>query len=577
MVADLCDAAALHDDDAVCVLHGADALGDDELGRVGQIACQPCANLGVGLGVDGAGGVVQDQDLGATQQGACNAQALLLTARNIRAALFDPGVVALGEAVDKLVGAGQMRCLADFLVGGVRVAPTQVLGDGAAKQHVFLQHHGDLVTQRVQVVVAHVHAAHAHSAFGGVVQAGDEVNERGLGRAGAADDADGLAARNVQVDIVERLALRMLGILKAHVVKVDGTVGNLEHGLGGIGDRGLGGQHLGNAVCRFVGHGHHDKDHRQLHQAHENLETIGKGRGELAHVEQRALARDDELGAQVDDDDKRAVDADVHHGVVKGEQLLGAGEVHLDVARGGRELLLLKVFANIALDHAHAGDVFLDRLVKGIVLVEHAREDGAHLKDDKEQSKAQQRNDDQVDHGNAAAHDKRHGKGEDQDQRRAHGDADDHHKGLLHVVDVSGQTRDERGTRELIDVGKAERLDLVEQVVTQVLGEAATRMAAGDARGGAKGERRQRDEHQKARGGKHLGYGGAVFDGVDQVGGDKWNQHLAEHLAKHEQRRGNSDFHIVADASHEGFNHPVPPRLRGFYRAFRRGPRARRG
>ena len=42
-----------------------------------------------------------------------------------------------------------MRGLADFLVGGVRVAPAQVLGDGAAKQHVFLQHHGDLVAQRV--------------------------------------------------------------------------------------------------------------------------------------------------------------------------------------------------------------------------------------------------------------------------------------------------------------------------------------------------------------------------------------------------------------------------------------------
>ena len=152
--------------------------------------------------------------------------------------------------------------LADLLVGGVRVAPAQVLGDGAAKQHVFLQHHGHLVAQRVQVVVAYVHAAHAHGAFGGVVQTGDEVYKRGLGRAGTADDADGLAALNVQVDIVERLALRMRGILKAHVVKVDGTVGNLEHGLGGIGDRGLGGQHLGNAVRRFVGHGHHDKDHR---------------------------------------------------------------------------------------------------------------------------------------------------------------------------------------------------------------------------------------------------------------------------------------------------------------------------
>ena len=112
--------------------------------------------------------------------------------------------------------------------------------------------------------------------------------------------------------------------------------------------------------------------------------------------------------------------------------------------------------------------------------------------------------------------------------------------------------------------------------MTQVLGEAATRMAAGDAGSGAKSKRRQRDEHQKARGGKHLGYGGAVFDGVDQVGGDKWNQHLAEHLAKHQQRRGDRDLLVIADASHEGFNHPVPPRLRGFFRASRRAARARR-
>lgn len=75
----------------------------------------------------------------------------------------------------------------------------------------------------------------------------------------------------MQVDVVERLALRMLGILKAHVVKVDGAVGNLVHRLGRVGDRGLGGQHLGDAVLRFVGHGHHDKDHRQLHQTHEDL------------------------------------------------------------------------------------------------------------------------------------------------------------------------------------------------------------------------------------------------------------------------------------------------------------------
>ena len=432
------------------------------------------------------------------------------------------------------------------------------------------------MAQRVQIVVAYVHAADAHGAFGDIVQAGDQIHERRLGRAGAADNTDGLAALNMQVDIVERLALRMRGILKAHVVKVDGAVGNLEHGLGRVGDCGLGGKHLGNAVCRLVGHGHHDKDHRQLHQTHQNLEAIGKDGGELAHVEQGALARDDELGAQVDDDDERAVDADVHHGVIEGEQLFGAGEVHLDVARGGGELLFLVVLAHIALDHAHAGDVFLDGLVERVVLAEHAGKDRAHLIDDKEQAKAQQRNDDQVDHGDAAAHGVGHGKGKDQHQWRAHGDADEHHKGLLHVVDVGGEAGDERGARELIDVGKAERLDLVEQVVTQVLGEAAARMTAGDAGSGTKSERRQCDEHQKACGGKHLGDGGTVFDGVDHVGGDKRDHHFAEHLAKHQQRRGDRDRLVIADASHEGFNHPVPPRLRGFFRASRRAVRARR-
>ena len=276
MVADVLDAAALHDDDAIGILHGANALGDDELGRVGQIARQALADLGVGLGVDGARGVVQDQDLGATQQGTRDAKALLLAAGNVGSALLNPGVVALGKAVDKLVGAGQMCGLADFLVGGVRVAPAQILGDGAAKQHVFLQHHGYLVAQRVQIVVAYVHAADAHGALGDIVQAGDQVHERRLGRAGAADNTDGLAAFNMQVDIVERLAAGMLGVLKAHVVKVDGAVGNLEHGLGRVGDHGLGGQDLGDAVRRLVGHGHHDKDHRQLHQAHEDLEAIGE-------------------------------------------------------------------------------------------------------------------------------------------------------------------------------------------------------------------------------------------------------------------------------------------------------------
>ena len=52
--------------------------------------------------------VVENQDLGAAEQGARNAEALLLTAGDVGAPLLDPCVVALGEAVDELVGAGQV-------------------------------------------------------------------------------------------------------------------------------------------------------------------------------------------------------------------------------------------------------------------------------------------------------------------------------------------------------------------------------------------------------------------------------------------------------------------------------------
>ena len=198
----------------------------------------------------------------------------------------------------------------------------------------------------------------------------------------------------MQVDVIQGLTLGVLGVLEAHVVKVDGAVGNVGDGLGGIGNGRGGVEHLDDTVRALVCHGDHDKDHRELHEAHEDLETVGKDRGELTHVKQGSLARDDDFRPQVDDGDKGAVDADVHHGVVKGQELLGAGEVGANVAGGTGEFLLLVVFAHIALYHAHAGDVFLDRLVERIVLMKDARKDGAHLKDDEEQAKAQDRDDD---------------------------------------------------------------------------------------------------------------------------------------------------------------------------------------
>ena len=80
MAAHRADLAAVHDNDHIRILHGGDPLGDNQLCGSGQLFAEGFPDQGVGLGINGGGGVVQNQDLWLFQQGPGNAQALFLTA-----------------------------------------------------------------------------------------------------------------------------------------------------------------------------------------------------------------------------------------------------------------------------------------------------------------------------------------------------------------------------------------------------------------------------------------------------------------------------------------------------------------
>ena len=177
MSAQAVDLAVVQHQDAVSILHRGDALCNDDLGGAGDLFPERLADLGVRGGIHGAGGVIEDQDLGFAQQGAGNGQALLLAAGDVAAALLDPGVVLIGEALDEFIGAGQL-CHPDALfLAGVLVAPAQVIQDGAGEQHVLLQYHGDLMAEDIKVVIFHVHATDLDGAGLGVVQARNELDQ----------------------------------------------------------------------------------------------------------------------------------------------------------------------------------------------------------------------------------------------------------------------------------------------------------------------------------------------------------------------------------------------------------------
>lgn len=115
------------------------------------------------------------------------------------------GVITVRHGGDELIRTREHAGVTELLVRGVFVAPAEVFLDRSGKQLVFLQHHGNGVAQRLQIIIAHVHAAERQPAAGDIVQTRDELHERGFGRARAADDADRLAGADVQINVIEHL------------------------------------------------------------------------------------------------------------------------------------------------------------------------------------------------------------------------------------------------------------------------------------------------------------------------------------------------------------------------------------
>ena len=308
----------------------------------------------------------------------------------------------------------------EFLVRGILIAPAEVLLDRAGKQLVFLQHHGDGVAQSLQIIIAHVHAAERQLAAGDVVQTRDELHERGFGRARAADDADRLAGADVQINVIEHLFVRLGGINKAHMVKINGAVAHGHDRVLRILNVRLFLDHLGNAARGRERNRQHGKNHRQHHQAREDLHGIGDERGEVAgrQAERRVIAAgDDGLGAEPGDDDHARVDARLHQRRVERDEPLALGKVLVNALGNGAEFADLVLFLIKGFHDTDTADIFLHDVIELVICAENAREDREHAADDEKQRHGKDRQNDEKRHGDVTADAERHDHGKDQHDR----------------------------------------------------------------------------------------------------------------------------------------------------------------
>ena len=134
MVAPLDDLPLLQDHDGPGVADGGKPVGDDKHRPARREAVHALFNQFFRPGVDGAGGLVQNQHRRVRHGGPGDCQQLPLPLAETAAVVGDPGVVAVGQVADKGVRICQPRRRPDLLIGGVQLAVADVVGDGAGEE-----------------------------------------------------------------------------------------------------------------------------------------------------------------------------------------------------------------------------------------------------------------------------------------------------------------------------------------------------------------------------------------------------------------------------------------------------------
>ena len=218
--------------DAVGEANRGQAVGDDEnrtsFGDLRHVLLDdPLAFI-----VERARGLVEDQDPRLAQQCASNRDALALAAGQAAATFADDRVVALRQFQDEVMSAGERGRGDHALDRHAGLGQRDIVADRAVEQNVFLQHDAQLAAQPRAVHHGEIDAVDEHPSALGDVEALDELGERALSRAGGADNANNLAGRNVETDVVQHLR-PIDAIAKRDVLEHDVAADRRQRGAAG--------------------------------------------------------------------------------------------------------------------------------------------------------------------------------------------------------------------------------------------------------------------------------------------------------------------------------------------------------
>ena len=187
-------------------------MGHDQGGAAEAELIQGLLNQDFRGVIQGAGGLIQDQDGGILQEDPGDAEALLLAAAEADAALADLGIIAMGEAHDVIMDIGPLRRLNDLLLGGVQAAVADILPHGVIEEIDILLDDADIPADALQGQGMDLLAVQEDLAAFHIIEMGNEMADGGLAAAGGAYEGILLAALDIQIDMAEDFLILIIGI-----------------------------------------------------------------------------------------------------------------------------------------------------------------------------------------------------------------------------------------------------------------------------------------------------------------------------------------------------------------------------
>ena len=169
------DPAFVEHDDLICVHDGTHALGNDEDRLILCLLFDGGAQNGVCFEIERGEAVVEHIDVRVFHKGACDGEALLLSAGYVGTALRNTSVKAPLEPADKFRSLCVLRGALERFLRGVFISETQVGGNGSREQDGLLRNITDLIAQLAAGDGAHIDAVYCDTSLRYVVKTGDEV------------------------------------------------------------------------------------------------------------------------------------------------------------------------------------------------------------------------------------------------------------------------------------------------------------------------------------------------------------------------------------------------------------------